>query len=111
MYSTFASKTAFLVTTEWARRIEFVKSICPNNPGSQLIDYFKDLAAFVGPDSGAKSVRRIVCAFKCFLRGSEGHYCEHWPKNFFLRNPVRGGYSSEEGRRIPKTPLWQRALG
>src|SRR5947199_9283727 len=49
----FATKTAFLVTPEWARWIKFVIGVLPNHPGDKLTARFADLAPFVRPDAGA----------------------------------------------------------
>ena len=44
-------------------RIKLVVGFCPNNSSAQLADDFKNLAAFVGPDTGAQSVWRVVRSF------------------------------------------------
>ena len=86
----FASKPAFLVTTERAGRIKFVVGVCPDHAGAQLVHHFEDFAALIGPDAGAKSVRRIIGSFESFLRRAECHDAEHRAKNFLLGHAAGG---------------------
>lgn len=96
-----AVKTAFLVATERTGRIEFVIGVCPHDSGAKLIHDFENLAAFVGPNSGAQSAGRVVGARNCFLRRPKCRHAQEWTKDFFLRDPVRGGDAGEKARRIP----------
>src|SRR6478609_7989381 len=99
--STFTAKTAFLVAAERTGGIEFVVSVGPHYSGAELINDFENLAPFVGPDTGAQSVRRVVGARDCFLGRAKGHDAQDRTKDFFLRDPMRGGDAGKKARRIP----------
>src|SRR4029077_9486841 len=94
--STFAAETAFLIATERTRWIEFVVSVGPHYSGAKLIHDFENLAPFVGPDTGAQSVRRVVGTGDCFLRRAKSHHTQHRTKDFLLRDPMRGGDTGEK---------------
>src|SRR5690349_11436495 len=56
----FTAETAFLVAAEGAGGIELVVSVGPDDAGAQLVHHLENLAAFVGPNAGAKSVGNVV---------------------------------------------------
>jgi hypothetical protein len=69
--ATFATKTAFVVSAERNGRIKLAVSVCPNNSSARLADDFRILLTFVGPDTGAQSVWRVVHSFGLLLPASE----------------------------------------
>ena len=101
MPSAFAPESAFFVAAERTRRIEFVVGVRPDDAGAQFAHDLENLAAFVGPNAGAQSVRRIVRALDRFFRRAKGHHAQDRTKNFLLRDAVRCRHPGEETRRIP----------
>ena len=74
MAPAFAPKPAFLISAERTRRIEFVIGIRPDDAGPQFVDDLENLAAFVGPNAGAQTVRRVICALDRFFGRAESHH-------------------------------------
>ena len=88
MSSTLSPKSALFVTAEGTGGIEFVVGIRPNHAGTQFVHDLENLAAFVGPNAGAQTVRRVIGAFDRFIRRAESHDAQDRPEDFFLRDAV-----------------------
>src|SRR5262249_3879187 len=93
VYAAFAAEAAFLVAAKRARGVELVVSVCPDHPGAELRNDLENLAAFVGPDSGAEAVRRVVGAFDGFVRRAESHDTENRPEDLLLGDAVAGSHA------------------
>src|ERR1051326_9189040 len=71
--TTFTAKSAFLVASEWTRRVEFVVGVGPDDAGAQFVHRLENLAALVRPDARAQAVRDVVRAFDGLLRCAKQH--------------------------------------
>src|SRR5262245_30777423 len=91
LQAAFPAETAFLVAAKRAGRIKLVVRVRPDDAGTEFVDQFEDLAAFVGPHPGTQAVGNIVCAFEGFLGCAEGHHTQHRAEDLFLSDAVRVG--------------------
>ena len=81
-------EAAFFVAAERTSRIEFVVGVRPNHSGAEFVYDLENLAAFIGPDTGAQAVGRVVGARDRFLGRAESHYAQNRAENFLLRDAV-----------------------
>src|SRR5881392_4058235 len=100
MPAAFAAETAFLIAAERTGGIEFVVGVRPDDAGAKFTHDLENLAAFIGPDASAQSVRRIVRALDCFFRGAERHHAQDRAEDFLLGDPMRRGNAGKEARWI-----------
>src|SRR5437870_5614100 len=103
MQAALAAEAAFFISSKRASRIEFVVGVGPDNAGAEFVYDLENLTAFVGPDAGAQTVRRVVGALDRFLRCAESHHTQHRADDFFLCDPVRHRYAGEKAGWIPIT--------
>src|ERR1700721_381428 len=75
----FTAKATFFVTTERTCGIELIISVRPDNAGAELVHHLENLAAFVGPNARAQTIRSIVRALERFFRGAKCHDAQHRP--------------------------------
>ena len=64
MQTALSAEAAFFIAAERTSGIEFVVGVCPNNPGPQLVNDFKNLTPLVSPNSRARFCgmnRRAIC--------------------------------------------------
>ena len=101
MTPTFTAKPTLFISAEGTGGIELVVGVCPDDAGPQLVHDLEDLAAFIGPDAGAQTIRSVVRALDCFFGRAESHDTQDRAKDFFLRDAMRRGDAGEEARRIP----------
>ncbi len=78
-------------------------SVFADTMPTQFVHDLENLAAFVRPDTGAQTVRRIVRPLDCFLGCAEGHHAKYRAEDFFLRDAMRSSHVREKTRRIPIT--------
>src|SRR5690242_2767742 len=111
MSSTLAAEAGLLVTAERRARIEAVERVRPDHAGAEPLRHPEDAGAFLGPDAGAQSVRRVVCLLDRFLRRPECEHRENGAEDLLLRDAVALRDIREDGGDEPVALLRKHARG
>src|SRR5205823_6242720 len=103
----FPPEAGFLVAPERRARVEAVVRISPDDARAQALGHPENARAFLGPDTGAQAVRRVVRLFDRLLGRAEREDREHGPEDLLLRDAIALRDVREDGRREPVALLGQ----